>query len=139
MKYIHNFKGKFGITKQINGKKYYFGCYDSLEEALKVREYFMKHGWNINERFKFRKVKPYQHIMISEEGNYRVVKRINNKLTHFGTFHTLEDAQKERDLLMKFDWDLEKVCECADEGDHWLSKTMKTSFEKNPKRGWNLV
>lgn len=139
MKYICNLNGKFGITKTINGKKYYFGSYNSLEEALKVREYFIKHGWDINERFKFRKVKPYQHIMISEEGNYRVVKRINNKLIHFGTFHTLEDAQHERDLLMKYDWDLDKVCECADEGNSWINKTMKGSFEKNYKRGWSFV
>lgn len=139
MKYISNFKGKFMITKWVNGKKYYFGRFDTLEEARSVRDYFIEHGWDITERFKFRKVKPFQHIMISEEGNYRVVKRINGKLTHFGTFHNLKDAQLERDLLMKFDWDLDKICECADEGESWITKSMKTSFQKNENRGWSFV
>ena len=139
MRYIHRLEGKWAITKQVNGKKYYFGSYDTLEEAKKIRDYFIKHKWNIDERFKFKKTKPYQHIMISEEGNYRVVKRINNKLTHFGTFHTLEDAQKERDLLMKFDWDLERVCECADEGCSLKLPTVGSTFEKQEHRWWKHV
>lgn len=139
MRYISNFKGKWVINKQVNGKKYYFGSYNALEEAKKVRDYFIKHNWNIEDRFKFIETKPYQHIMISEEGNYRVVKRINNKLTHFGTFRTLEDAQKERDLLMKFDWDLEKVCECADEGCSTTLPVVGSAFEKQENRWWKHV
>lgn len=139
MKYISILKGKFQVSKQVNGKRYYFGSYDTLEEAKKVREYFIKHNWDVNERFRFKKTKPFQHIIISEEGNYRVVKRINYKLVHFGTFHTLEDAQRERDLLMQFDWDLERVCECADEGCSSALPTVGTSFEKQENRWWKFV
>lgn len=37
---------KYNITKEVNGKSKYFGGYDTLEDAIKVRDYLKVHGWN---------------------------------------------------------------------------------------------
>lgn len=55
------------------------------------------------------------YLRINRAGNYEIQKQINGKSKYFGTYNTLEDAQTERDLLIKYNWDIEKLCECHDE------------------------
>ena len=33
------------IRRRVNGKVKYFGCYDTIDDAIKVRDYLIKHGW----------------------------------------------------------------------------------------------
>ena len=58
-------------------------------------------------------------------------------MVYFGTFSTIDKAMKERDLLEQYNWDLELVCECSDEGIAFLEgiKPLKSTFTKHEK--WN--
>ena len=48
-RYIH-FNGKYFILqKGFNRRTYFFGSYDSFEDAAKVRDYFICNGWNLNQ------------------------------------------------------------------------------------------
>lgn len=48
-------------------------------------------------------------------GKYQITKKINKEWVYFTSFDSLEKARYERDLLVKYNWDWEKVCECHDE------------------------
>ena len=122
------------IGKQINGHFYYFGNYQSLGKAKQARDYFLKNGWDVKERFKFMKMPPTRYIRKTKAGNYKIVKWLNKKMVYFGTFHSLDDAMRERDLLVEFNWDLEVLCECANEGDLWDLKGLGTSWTKHEKQ-----
>ena len=43
--YIIEHHGKYVLRKAIEGKTEYFGRYDKITDAVKVREYCKKHGW----------------------------------------------------------------------------------------------
>lgn len=135
MDYIHKWKKGYMVAKQVNGKMMYFGNYQSLDKAKEARDYFLEHDWDVNERFKFMTIPPTRYIRITRAGNYKIVKWLNGKMVYFGTFHSLEDAMLERDLLVANDWDWDKLCECSDEGEHWDIKGLKTSWTKHEK--WN--
>lgn len=73
-------------------------------------DFLKQHDWDLK----------YAHIRNPEmkyiekiRGKYHI-HRINNdtgKLEHYGTFNTLEDAQKERDLLVSCNWDWNLICD----------------------------
>ena len=126
--------GRYEICKEINHRKYSFGSYDTLEEAITARDYFVKTGWKINERKIFSKA---SHIR-KKEGKFYIVKVIDGKQEYFGVFNNLEDAKEEVKLLRKSDWDYDAL-ESFDETDkgqvQWLTgKLLCTSFEKKPER-----
>ena len=141
MDYIHKWKKGYMVGKQVNGVYYYFGNYQSIEKAKEVRDYFVDNNWDINERFKFMEKRPERYIRITRAGNYKIVKWLNvdgvKKMVYFGTFSTIDKAMKERDLLEQYNWDLELVCECSDEGMAFLDgiKPLKSTFTKHDK--WN--
>ena len=43
--YIINHYGKYVIRKSVEGRQQHFGTYDTLPDAIKVRDYCKKHGW----------------------------------------------------------------------------------------------
>jgi len=43
--YICRDKRKYMIRKKIKGKEKYYGTYDTIEDAVKVRNELMKYGW----------------------------------------------------------------------------------------------
>lgn len=47
-KYISKIENKFYIRKKKNRRTKSFGGYSSLEDAVKVRDYLVKTGWNKN-------------------------------------------------------------------------------------------
>lgn len=134
MKYIYKWEKGYMVNKQIDGKFYYFGNYHSLEKAKKARDYFVDHDWRIDERFKFMKIPPTRYLRKTKAGNYKIVKWLNKKMVYFGTFHNLEDAMLERDLLIECNWDWDILCECSDEGDLWRLHGLPISFKKHEKR-----
>ena len=102
-KYITKVGEKFRIQKAINGKIINFGYYDNLEEATKARDQFEKEKWkNIPQQSDFKR-----NIYKTSRG-YVIFKRIDGKLTSFGTFKTMEDALKEREKLIANNWKIEK-------------------------------
>ncbi len=56
-RYIQQIENHFYVRKQVNGKMRPFGSYSSLEDAIKLRDYCMEHGW------KQRKVDKYCEIL----------------------------------------------------------------------------
>ena len=104
-------KEKYEISQEINGHKYHFGSYYTLEEAIKWRDYFESTGWQINERLIGTCV---SNIKQTSNGNYIVYRRIGKKEVYYGVFHRLEDAQEEVKILRKCNWDYSEM-ECIDE------------------------
>lgn len=139
MDYIHKWKKGYMIGKQVNDHYYYFGNYQSLEKAQNVRDYFVEHDWPINDRFKFIEIPKTRYLRKTKAGNYKIVKWLEvngiKKMVYFGTYSTIDKAMAERDLLIQYNWDLEKVCECSNEGENWNIKGLGTSWTKHDK--WN--
>jgi len=48
-KYIYCRCGNYSIRKSIKSRGVHFGTYTSLEDAIRVRDYFVENGWNIRE------------------------------------------------------------------------------------------
>ena len=47
-KYISYYCKRYIIRKYVNGKMRSFGGYDTLEDAVKMRDYLMENGWYPN-------------------------------------------------------------------------------------------
>ena len=43
--YIKELRGKYYLQKSVEGRMQHFGVYDTITDAVKVREYCKKHGW----------------------------------------------------------------------------------------------
>ena len=100
-KYITKVNNKFKVQRAINGEVISFGYYDTLEEATKARDKFESENWkNIPEQ---KRKSKYIH---KTPRGYVIYKRIDGELKHFGTFITLEEAEKERDKLIENGWQL---------------------------------
>lgn len=100
--------GSYFIQKRINGKHVLFGNYNSLDEAIKWRDYFLNRSWNVDERLSGSKGKFIEEYA---KGKYIIRKTINGKRLTFGTFTDLKKAEKEVELLKKCNWDLEILCD----------------------------
>lgn len=124
----------YEIRKEINHKKYCFGTYPTLEEAIKAREYFVKNGWKIYERLIFSKP---QHI-VKRNGKYHITKVIHGKQEHFGSFDNIEDAKEEVQFLKKCDWDydnMESIDDTLNGEPMFLDGVcLKSTFEKHAER-----
>lgn len=139
-KNIYFKNGKYRIIKNIDGKDYHFGSFNTLDEAeARVKEIRIK-GWeqtiHDNERLLKTTV---SNIVQLPNGKYEIVKNINGNKEYFGTFNTLEEAEAEVILLRKSNWDYDILCECSDETiqgkDKWLNGVkLKSSFQKHNKR-----
>ena len=103
--------GKFMIVHKIKGKPHYYGTYETLEEAIIAKERLIKQNW-------IKEPNPMRYIGKITNGKkmkYYIQRLSKGCEGYFGSFETLEEAQKERDLLEQFDWDWEAICESIDE------------------------
>ena len=119
MKYIHfdKRKGTYVLTKKVMNKPYNFGSYKSLEDARKARAYFEKNGWGkcLNERLKFSYKKPSYIVWLKNRRVYQIRKTTNGKLTIYGQFKSIEEAEEEVELLKKYDWNIQALCDLSTE------------------------
>ena len=53
--YYQKDTGHYQVAKKIKGKQYSFGTYDTLTEAIHIRDYFKKENWPIEKRLMFSK------------------------------------------------------------------------------------
>ena len=141
-RFIRRVGNNWRIDKNINAKKYYFGTYPTIEDAILMRDYFENKGWEncLNERLKHGNHPKY--ISGNSKRGYEVRKIIDGECNHFGTFHDLERAKQEVELCKKANWDYETLC-CLDEDEpeQWLDgKMMKSSFfEKRIRNDYFLA
>ena len=109
-KYYHKvYNDKYQVCKKINNRMYYFGIYDTEEEAKNMVAFLKQHNWDLH----------YAHIhnpetkYINKHHEIYQICRFNKdtgKTEYYGSFHTLEEAKAERDLLEKCNWDWELIC-----------------------------
>ena len=103
--------GKFIIARKIKGKVHYFGTYETLEEAIIAKERLIKQNW-------IKEPNPMRYICKITNGKkmkYSIQRLSKACAGYFGSFETIEEAQKERDLWEQFDWDYDALCESIDE------------------------
>ena len=102
-KYISKCNKRYRITKHISGKKsQYYGSFKTLDEAKEVVKKLIKHNWELPP-------KDYLGMMyIHEKGQYYWIRKtINGKYRNIIRLDNLTDAKNVRDMLVKFDWDLD--------------------------------
>ena len=102
--------GKYVVYKTINKRIYDFGRYDTEKEAMDMVDFLKRHDWDL----KYAHIhNPKMKYIEKVRGKYQI-KRFNKdtgKLEHYGTFSTLEEAQAERDLYVRCNWDWELICD----------------------------
>ena len=107
-KYIASLpNGSYQVGKNFGSKRISFGVFQSFEEAQKHRDFCVEHDWDIN--ICRRLVCPHNHTLpkyISKYKNRYVIQKFKDyELVVRISFTNLEDAVKERDLLMECGWD----------------------------------
>lgn len=139
-KNINKAKNEFTIIKKIGGKTVYLGRGKTLIIALMKRDWCEANNW-----------KPYPIprycITKTNYGTFNLTKkkRINgtSNAIYSANFPTYEEAKKEAELLEKYDWDIERLCECEDEAkgnERWLEGVkMKSTFETMPRNDYFMA
>lgn len=110
---IKIFKGRYMIIKIIEGKTNYYGIYNTLDEAVSVKQDLIEHDWNIEYYRKHYKKKVLgrpnkknipTYIRKTSNNKYEICKSLNGKLKYFGRYNTISEAVKVRDKLISIDW-----------------------------------
>ena len=92
---------RYLIQKNIDGKINRYGSYMSLKEAIQVKNELDELNWEANPQDYNGDMYIHKHA-----GKYTVNKSNGrNKTIYFGKYHTLEDARRVRDCLVKVNWD----------------------------------
>lgn len=135
LRFIRKSNDHYRIDKDINQKKYNFGTYDTLEEAMFFRDYFEENDWPLTERLEYTN-KPV-FISGNPDRGWEVRKYIDGECLHMGLFHNYDDALAEVELCKKYNWDLDSICESPDltDDDGVISfvdgkKAKKSFFQK---------
>ena len=111
-KYIYRVGEYYRISKSINGNLKNFGHYNTLDEAISVRDQLIKNDWDdsfLGLTRVLRSSDAYNRHIHKTSRGYDVVNRINGELTYFGSFETLEEAISYRDELEENDWEVEQL------------------------------
>lgn len=86
------------VAQVVNGETRRYGYYKTLREAINRRDQLIQNGTIHNRRG--RPIKNFQNRYIyKHKDKYYLKKVVNKQPEHFGTFNTLEEAQRERDYL----------------------------------------
>ena len=108
-KHIHYHSGRYRVRKIIRYKQIIYGTFKTLQEAINHRDYCIKNRWSTNciqeniNKYICKRPKGY-------EVNYMV----NGVQEYQGLYHTIEEAREVKDLLVKYNGDWDRICECPD-------------------------
>lgn len=100
-------KSYFIVQKRVNGETRNFGNGITLIEALMVRDWCQAHKW----RKRYSRHSTGEKHIRKINGKYAIQKWINGELIYFGSFKSLKEAIKERNLLENYNWDLDCLCD----------------------------
>lgn len=106
--YIRKRGDKFYIFKRIDGDIVNFGQYDSREEAITRRNQLIENNWVDNDNFGeiFEGSNNSEEDFIKFDGQYYTIEKpINSNNYVYGVFKNEDLAIKERDKLIKNNWD----------------------------------
>ena len=113
-KFIYRVGEYYRVSKSIGGKLKNFGHYNTLDEAISVRDELIKNKWDdsfLGLRRILRTSGSYNKHVHKTSRGYDVVKRIEGELINFGSFETLEEAISYRDELEENNWQVESFYE----------------------------
>ena len=102
-KHISRTGKRYRISRKITPHEYEcYGSFLTLREAKEVLNLLIENDWNLEPR-------EYMGLMyiVNDRKGYKLQKFINGELKHIKYFKNMEDAIKVRDMLVKFDWDLD--------------------------------
>lgn len=102
----------YTVSKTLdNGSLNIFGFFDTLEGAVKQRDWLVENNWSRLE------VPDDSKKYIHKNGDkFLIYKKIDDELEYFGTYSSFEEAKYMRNKLIENDWDI------PDESDiEWLS------------------
>ena len=103
---------KYHVCKRIDGVCRYFGTFDTLEEAKRHRDYCISQGWSLDCVYLRRqKHNLPQYITKQRDEGYLLQKVFSDGGAYRRHFPNLESAVYERDLLIRVDWDEERLME----------------------------
>lgn len=79
-----------------------YGSFDTLEEAVEIRNRLLATNWELPPR-------EYMGMMYiqKDKTSWKIQKQLNGKQKCVARFKTMEDAINVRDMLVKFNWDLD--------------------------------
>ena len=102
---------RYNIYKYDGKKQVYYGSYDTIEEARKIRDKLEKNEWKKiptrkNEK---NKNKTPRYIQKDKYNKYVLIKSIDGDFQYFGTFKTRSAAVEERDFLITHNWNYDDV------------------------------
>jgi len=99
---------------RVNGKRItnHFGSFKDLNQAKEYRDKCIENNWDkqLMPKNNPTTINPLKYITKTPAGNYRIQKWENGNSICYGTYTTLFDAMQERDLLIKYNWDYDAVC-----------------------------
>ena len=107
VKHISRVNGYYIISKTLNGKTNYYGCFKSLTDAIKYKGYCEEHNWDdscIPPKRSYTKQGNLKNIQNINDIGWQVNKVINGVKTHYGWFKTLQEAKEHRDYCEEHNW-----------------------------------
>ena len=101
-KHIYKIGGRYLIRKHKHGKTENYGSFRNLNKAIEIRNKLIENDWNLQPQ-------EYMGLMYIQPDNngWKIQKVINKSVKHIVGFKTLEEAIQVRDMLVKFNWDLD--------------------------------
>lgn len=111
-KFIYRVNEYYRVSKSINGELKNFGHYNTLDEAISVRDELIRNNWDdsfLGLKRVTRSATSYNRHIHKTSRGYDVVNRINGELINFGSFETLDEAISYRDELEENNWEVEVV------------------------------
>lgn len=102
-KYISRSGKRYRVIRYIEDKTCKtYGSFDTLEEAIEIRNRLLATNWELPPR-------EYMGMMYiqKDKTSWKIQKQLNGKQRCVARFKTMEDAINVRDMLVKFNWDLD--------------------------------
>lgn len=113
-RYIYEQDNGFRIIKDNE----HYGWYDNIRDALHDRDMLESCDWDLGEFVYIEKENKYKNMILPPKeldrqmqyvykanGGFRIQKKLNGELKHFGYFKTLKEALEKRDWLIENNWE----------------------------------
>lgn len=95
--YIRKVKGKYVVSKVIDGELKYFGTYNTKDEAIEAREKLLNNNWQVEDNPYEEKIDEYVYLT----GDEYIVR---NDGQIYGKFRDMTEAIRFRNLCVKNNW-----------------------------------